>query len=211
MKQGDIVPKRSAGLLLYRRDERGLEVLLVHPGGPFWANKDLGSWTIPKGEYAPGEEPLHAARREFQEETGMAVDGDFLPLGVIRQAAGKLVSAWAHQGDLDPARLTSNLCSIEWPLHSGRTIEIPEVDRGAWFTIPEARRRILKSQQPVLDSFLLALDSVPPDRKPSVRDSPDRSSIDSGSIDSGPIDPGPIDPDSIDSGPIEPDPAERGI
>jgi predicted NUDIX family NTP pyrophosphohydrolase len=146
--------KRSAGLLMYRRQNSGLEVFLVHPGGPFWAKKDLGAWSIPKGEYSDGEDPLKAARREFTEETGFAARGDFLDLGTIRQAGGKLVSVWAIEGDCDPAQLRSNTCMIEWPPRSGRQIEIPEVDRGAWFGIEEAREKILKSQLPVVALLL---------------------------------------------------------
>lgn len=145
------MPKRSAGLLLYRRAARELEVFLVHPGGPFWVKKDLGAWSIPKGEYTDSEEPLTAARREFLEETGFIVDGEFLPLGTIQQASGKLVSAWAVEGDCDPEKLVSNFCEIEWPPRSKKKIEVPEVDRGAWFTLPEARKRILSTQQPILD------------------------------------------------------------
>ncbi len=145
------MPKQSAGLLLYRRKQRGTEVFLVHPGGPFWAKKNLGAWSIPKGEYSGDEEALAAARREFEEETGSAIDGDFMELGQIRQAGGKMVSAWAVQGDFDPAHLRSNLCKIEWPPRSGRSMEIPEVDRGAWFTLSEARDRILSGQRSFLD------------------------------------------------------------
>ena len=135
---------------MYRLQETRLEVFLVHPGGPFWARKDLGAWSIPKGEYT-SEDPLDAARREFAEETGLSPRGDFLPLGTIRQAGGKLVSAWAVEGDCDPAQIRSNLCTIEWPPKSGRKIEIPEVDRAGWFSLDEARERILKSQAPILD------------------------------------------------------------
>ena len=114
------MPKRSAGLLMYRRHNRQLEVLLVHPGGPFWAKKDLGAWSISKGEYVEGELPLEAAKREFQEETGFPAAGDFLELGTVQQASGKVVSAWAFEGDCDPSKLVSNLCQIEWPPRSGR-------------------------------------------------------------------------------------------
>ena len=145
------MPKQSAGLLLYRRKQHRVEVFLVHPGGPFWAKKDLGAWSIPKGEYAGDEEPLLAARREFHEETGCAINGEFIALGAIRQAGGKLVSAWAVEGDCDPANLRSNLCQVQWPPRSGRMIEIPEVDRGAWFSLREAHERILAGQQPFLD------------------------------------------------------------
>jgi predicted NUDIX family NTP pyrophosphohydrolase len=147
------MPKRSAGLLMYRRKDAGLEVFLVHPGGPFWAKKDLGAWSIPKGEYAGDESPFEAAKREFLEETGFqnAFDSDPIELGTIRQSGGKLVSVWTVEGDCDPAALTSNTCMIDWPPRSGRKLEIPEVDRGAWFAIDEARERILKSQLPALD------------------------------------------------------------
>jgi predicted NUDIX family NTP pyrophosphohydrolase len=146
--------KRSAGLLMYRRRNSTLEVFLVHPGGPFWAKKDLGAWSIPKGEYAEGEDPLEAARREFTEETGFTAEGDFLDLGTIRQAGGKLVSVWAIEGDCDPSQLRSNTCTIEWPPRSGRQLEIPEVDRAAWFPIDEVRERILQSQTAVIDLLL---------------------------------------------------------
>jgi predicted NUDIX family NTP pyrophosphohydrolase len=152
------MPKRSAGLLMYRLGEKTLEVFLVHPGGPFWEKKDLGAWSIPKGEYADGEDPLEAARREFTEETGFAAEGTFIDLGTIKQAGGKLVSVWAVEGDCDPANLRSNTCIIEWPPRSRRQIEIPEVDRAAWFTIDEARQRILQSQTPVIDLFLSHLE-----------------------------------------------------
>ena len=142
--------KQSAGLLLYRRNDV-LEVMLVHPGGPFWAKKDLGAWSIPKGEYAEGEDPLAAARREFEEETGFPAPDNAIALGELKQAGGKMVTAWAAEGDCDPARLVSNTCEIEWPPRSGRKIEIPEVDRAGWFTIDEAGEKILKSQQPFLD------------------------------------------------------------
>ncbi|MGA9764851.1 MAG: NUDIX domain-containing protein, partial [Rhodomicrobium sp.] len=131
--------KRSAGILLYKCTEGGLRVLLVHPGGPFWARKDEGAWSIPKGEYEPGEEPLAAAIREFAEETGMQPVGEFQPLGEIVQKSGKLVAAWACAGDFDPARLVSNSCEIEWPPRSGRRLSIPEADRADWFTLDEAR------------------------------------------------------------------------
>jgi predicted NUDIX family NTP pyrophosphohydrolase len=151
------MPKRSAGLLLYRRSTTGLEVFLVHPGGPFWEKKDLGAWSIPKGEYDGSEEALTAARREFEEETGFVVDGEFTELGTVRQMSGKLVSAWAIEGDCDPNDLISNHCEIEWPIRSGRMLSIPEVDRGAWFTPDEARERINPAQQPFLDALVQAV------------------------------------------------------
>ena len=143
--------KRSAGLLVYRRRQGELEVFLIHPGGPFWAKKDLGAWSIPKGEYLEGEEPLAAALREFQEETGFAVQADFIELGMVTQAGGKVVSAWACAGDFDASKLISNSCEIEWPPRTGRLITIPEVDRGEWFSIGEAQKRIWTSQQPFLE------------------------------------------------------------
>ncbi len=136
---------------MYRSHKGQLEVFLVHPGGPFWAKKDLGAWSISKGEYVEGELPLDAARREFEEETGFAAQGDFLELGTVQQAGGKVVSAWAFEGDCDPGKLVSNRCEIEWPPRSGRVMEIPEVDRGGWFPMDEAKERILKGQAPFLD------------------------------------------------------------
>jgi predicted NUDIX family NTP pyrophosphohydrolase len=147
------MPKRSAGLLMFRRTGAELEVFLVHPGGPFWAGKEAGAWTIPKGEYVEGEVPLAAARREFQEETGFEAAGEFIELGVVRQNSGKLVSGWAFEGDCDPQKLASNFCSIEWPPRSRKMIEIPEVDRGAWFTLSQAHDAMLKSQRPFLDAL----------------------------------------------------------
>jgi predicted NUDIX family NTP pyrophosphohydrolase len=143
--------KRSAGLLMYRRTGGKMEVFLVHPGGPFWAGKDAGAWTVPKGEYVEGEEPLDAAKREFSEETGFEAKGEFIDLGTVRQTSGKIVNAWAFEGDCDPGKLVSNTCEIEWPPRSGKRLEIPEVDRGAWFSLAEARERLLKSQLGFLD------------------------------------------------------------
>jgi predicted NUDIX family NTP pyrophosphohydrolase len=143
--------KQSAGLLMYRRSEGGLEVFLVHPGGPFWAKKNEGSWTIPKGEYLDDEQPLAAARREFTEETGFTAHPPFLELGSIRQKSGKTVLAWAFEGDGDPALLVSNTCEIEWPPRSGEQMTIPEIDRGAWFTPTDARRFLREEQHAFLD------------------------------------------------------------
>jgi predicted NUDIX family NTP pyrophosphohydrolase len=145
--------KTSAGLLLYRRAAAGLQVLLVHPGGPFWQRKDLGAWSIPKGEVTPGEEPLAAARREFREETGFEVSGPVVPLGHLRQPGGKTVHAWAMDGDADPGTLRSNTFSLEWPRGSGNVQAFPEVDRAEWFDLPEARRRILPGQAAFLDAL----------------------------------------------------------
>ncbi|HZP20023.1 MAG TPA: NUDIX domain-containing protein [Bauldia sp.] len=145
------MPVQSAGLLLYRLTPGGPEVFLVHPGGPFWAKKDAGAWSIPKGVCGPGEDPLAAARREFREETGVAPpEGPFLPLGSFRQPGGKVVTAFAAQGDLDPTKLTSNMFDLEWPPKSGRIARFPEVDRGAWFGLKEAEIRLLKGQTPIL-------------------------------------------------------------
>jgi predicted NUDIX family NTP pyrophosphohydrolase len=145
------MPKHSAGLLMYRRRNQELEVFLVHPGGPFWAKKDLGAWSIPKGELSPEEETLEVAKREFHEETGFVAVGPFLELGEVKQAGGKIVAVWAFKGDCDPAQLHSNTFLLDWPPRSGRRIEVAEVDRGGWFTIEAARERLLKGQLPFLD------------------------------------------------------------
>jgi predicted NUDIX family NTP pyrophosphohydrolase len=145
--------KTSAGLLLYRDAAGRLEVLLVHPGGPFWAKKDAGAWSIPKGEIGEGEDPLAAAKREFEEETGARPTGEAVALESRRQAGGKLVHAWAMRGDLDPGAVKSTTFSLEWPPRSGRRQEFPEVDRAAWFTLDEARKKILKGQAPFLDDL----------------------------------------------------------
>jgi predicted NUDIX family NTP pyrophosphohydrolase len=146
------MPERSAGILLYRRGGDGLEVLLVHPGGPFFARRDDGAWSIPKGLYEDGEEPLAAARREFAEELGSPCpDGEALELGEIRQKNGKRVTAWAVEGDLDAGAITSNTFEIEWPPRSGRRQEFPEVDRAAWFGLAAARTKILAAQAAFLD------------------------------------------------------------
>jgi predicted NUDIX family NTP pyrophosphohydrolase len=141
----------SAGILMYRGTTRSLEVLLVHPGGPFWRNKDDGAWSIPKGEIDAGEDPEDVARREFMEELGSAPAGSFRPLGEIRQRGGKRVHAFAARGDLDVSSVASNTFEIEWPPKSGRTQTFPEVDRAEWFTLPVARTKILKGQLPLLD------------------------------------------------------------
>jgi predicted NUDIX family NTP pyrophosphohydrolase len=149
------MPQRSAGLMLYRRRQGGIEVLLVHPGGPFWARKDEAAWSIPKGEFGPGEDPLVAARREFAEETGGSPPaGEAAPLGSFRQSSGKIVEAWAVEGDFDPAGLVSNAFTMEWPRRSGRMREFPEVDRAGWFTPEEAMRKLTKGQRPILAALL---------------------------------------------------------
>jgi predicted NUDIX family NTP pyrophosphohydrolase len=155
------MPKTAAGLLLYRRGPSGVEVLLAHPGGPFWARKDLGAWTIPKGEIDPGEAPVSAARREFREEIGLDVIGPLAPLGQIKQPGGKVVRIWIAEGDFDPAQLASNTFEMEWPKGSGRMRSFPEVDRASWFDLAEARRRILPGQAPFLDALVGALGNDP--------------------------------------------------
>jgi predicted NUDIX family NTP pyrophosphohydrolase len=144
------VAKTSAGVLLYRRRPAGLEVMLVHPGGPFWAKKDLGAWSIPKGLMNEGEDRLAAAKREFLEETGMAIEGECLDLGQHKQPGGKTIAAFAQEGDFDPAALKSNAFSIEWPPHSGRTAEFPEVDKAGWFTLDEAMEKATRGQKPII-------------------------------------------------------------
>ncbi len=143
---------------MYRR-KNDLEVFLVHPGGPFWRKKDLGAWSIPKGEYSESDNPLEAAIREFHEETGFTANGDFLSLGTVKQTGGKLVTAWAVEGDCDPAKLRSNTVPVHWPPRSNRLLQVPEVDRGEWFPIEEARVRLLKSQLPFLERLRQQLGS----------------------------------------------------
>ncbi len=148
----------SAGILLYRIGDDGPEVLLVHPGGPFWARKDAGAWSIPKGEYGDDEEPLSAARREFEEELGSALPaGEPLHLGEIRQRSGKRVSAWAQAGELDVNTVASNTFELEWPPRSGRMREFPEVDRAEWFPLAQAREQINPAQAELLDRLAAAL------------------------------------------------------
>ena len=141
------MPKTSAGLLMFRLKNGAVEVFLVHPGGPFWAKKDDGAWSIPKGELSAGEEPLAAAQREFAEETGCRATGPFISLSPVTQRSGKLVHAWAAAGDCDPARLRSNLFSLEWPPKSGKRQEYPEVDRAEWFFVPVALQKIVPGQR----------------------------------------------------------------
>jgi predicted NUDIX family NTP pyrophosphohydrolase len=145
--------ERSAGILLYRRCAGALEILLVHPGGPFWRNKDAGAWMIPKGLIDPDEDPSAAALREFEEELGVRPAGQPEPLCRIRQKGGKWVEAFALEGDLDPDAIVSNSFPLEWPPRSGRIQPFPEVDRAGWFTLPEARLKILPSQAPILDAI----------------------------------------------------------
>ena len=145
--------KKSAGLLLYRQPDKSVEVFLVHPGGPFWIRKDDGAWSIPKGEFADGEDTLEAAKREFKEETGFDVEGEFEAMLPIKQSGGKLVYAWAVQGDMDASAIRSNSFSMEWPPGSGQIQDFPEVDRGSWFDLNSAKRKILKSQLEFLEQL----------------------------------------------------------
>lgn len=144
---------RSAGLLMFRRKGDAVEVLLAHPGGPFWSRRDAAAWTLPKGEIGPGEEALAAARREFAEETGFASAPPFVPLGELKQKSGKRISAWAFEGDADPARLVSNEFEMEWPPRSGRTRRFPEIDRVEWFGLDAARAKLIAGQAPFIDAL----------------------------------------------------------
>ncbi|MBN1786057.1 MAG: NUDIX domain-containing protein [Candidatus Methanofastidiosa archaeon] len=147
---------QSAGILLFRHGEKGLQVMLVHPGGPFWARKDAGSWSIPKGLIEEGENLLDAAKREFKEETGFAVDGDFIKLGELEQPSKKVVHAWALEGDLEESKVKSNTFSLEWPKGSGNLSEFPEVDKACWFDAKEAKKKILRGQA----SFIEKLEKI---------------------------------------------------
>jgi predicted NUDIX family NTP pyrophosphohydrolase len=140
------MPKRSAGILVYRFNKEALEVFLVHPGGPYWAGKDNGAWSIPKGMIAPGEEPLEAAKRELSEETGLSPEGEFRPLTPLKQPSGKIIDAWAVEGDADPLAVRSNTFSMEWPPKSGKMEEYPEVDRAGWFELKYAKEKIIGGQ-----------------------------------------------------------------
>jgi predicted NUDIX family NTP pyrophosphohydrolase len=149
------VAKRSAGILLYRYTDGAPEVLLVHPGGPYWARKDAGAWSIPKGEYEDGEDPQSCALREFEEETGVELPPGELPeLGSVKQKSGKVVTAWAAEGDLDADAVASNTFTMEWPPRSGRTAEFPEIDRAGWFEIETAREKLVPAQTEFLDRLL---------------------------------------------------------
>lgn len=152
------MPKRSAGILLYRKINNLFQFFLVHPGGPFFKNKDLGVWSIPKGEYLDDEEPLTAAKREFLEETSQAVDGNFIPLDPVILKSGKIVHAWALEGNIDAATITSNFFEMEWPPKSGRMQSFPEIDRGGWFDADEARTKINEAQVRLIEDFLIKTD-----------------------------------------------------
>jgi predicted NUDIX family NTP pyrophosphohydrolase len=151
--------KNSAGILLYRYRGENLQVLLVHLGGPYWANKDLAAWSIPKGLCEADEDFLQTARREFEEETGFAVDGDFISLGKLKQTSSKLIHAWALEGELDADKIKSNTFTMEWPRNSGRIQEYPEVDKGAWYDLETVRLKIFKEQLPFLDQLTRTLKS----------------------------------------------------
>ena len=145
--------KESAGLLLFRRRATDMEVLLVHPGGPFWAKKDQGAWTIPKGEIGPQEDPLEAALRETNEELGVTIEGDFIPLAPVRQKSGKIIHAWAVEGDFEITDLRSNTFEMEWPPKSGELKSFPEIDKAAWYDLVQARVKINPGQKPLLDEL----------------------------------------------------------
>lgn len=151
------VKRISAGILLYRFKKDSLEIFLVHPGGPFWSNKDAGAWMIPKGELAEGEEPLQAAKREFEEETGKSLSGAFIELTPVVQKAGKMVYAWALEGDIDAEKITCNNFKVEWPPKSGHWKSYPEVDKAAWFTVGAAKEKINPAQIALIDELLLYL------------------------------------------------------
>jgi predicted NUDIX family NTP pyrophosphohydrolase len=146
--------KQSAGILVYRKTKKGLEVFLGHPGGPFYAKKDVGVWSLPKGEFDEDEEPLIAAKREFEEETGEKIDGNFITLRPVKYKSGKIVHAWAVEGDIDPTDLKSNFFKLEWPPKSGKFIDVPEIDRCEWFTLEKAKEKILPALLPLLNELI---------------------------------------------------------
>jgi predicted NUDIX family NTP pyrophosphohydrolase len=145
--------RNSAGILMYRRRQGIVEVLLAHPGGPFWAKKDLGAWSIPKGEFEPDEVPLDAAKREFEEETSLSVTGEFIPLTPIKQSGGKIVHIWAVEGDCDASAIKSNTFMIEWPPRSGRQQAFPEIDRAEWFSLDDAKEKVTKGQRGFIEEL----------------------------------------------------------
>ena len=152
--------KQSAGLLLFRLKNKLSELFLVHPGGPFWKNKDAGAWSIPKGEHAGDEDALEAAKREFFEETGMRFEGEFIELAPIKQAGGKTIYAWALEADLDPGEIKSNEFEMEWPPRSGKKQSFPEIDRGAWFLVDKAKEKINKGQVGLIEDLLRRLNTI---------------------------------------------------
>jgi predicted NUDIX family NTP pyrophosphohydrolase len=153
------MPKTSAGILVYKNIQDGIAILLVHPGGPFWAKKDLNSWSVPKGEFNEPEDPFDAAKREFSEETGYLPEGEFIRLETVKQPGGKIVHTWAVKGDFDVSVLKSNQFSIEWPPKSGKFKEFPEIDRAEWFTVETAKMKIIKGQIPIIESLEMILEN----------------------------------------------------
>lgn len=149
--------KKSAGILIYKKVKDQLQVMLVHPGGPFWKNKDAGAWSIPKGEFNDNEEPLDAAKREFEEETGLTVSGKFLPLTPVKQKSGKLIYAWAVEEDIDVSSFKSNLFEMEWPPRSGKMKCFPEIDEACWFAVEEAKGKIIKGQFSFIEELISLL------------------------------------------------------
>lgn len=152
--------KQSAGILLYRKIKKEVEVFLVHPGGPFWKNKDAGSWSIPKGEFTEGEDPLDAAKREFKEETGITCEGKFVELSPVKLKSGKMIFAWALEKEIDPGLVKSNYFEIEWPPKSGKKSSFPEIDKGSWFSAGEAKQKINEAQCSLIDELLSKIASV---------------------------------------------------
>lgn len=144
------MPQQSAGIVLYRIQNNSIQVFLVHPGGPYWSKKDEGAWSIPKGEFNENEEPLAAAKREFQEETGIKIAGEFIQLNPVKQKGGKMVYAWAVEGDIDPAKIKSNSFEIEWPPRSGKMKSFPEIDKAAWFQLNDAQKKIIEAQSTLI-------------------------------------------------------------
>ena len=145
--------KKSAGILLYRFHNNCIEILLVHPGGPYWAKKDAGAWSIPKGEFEENEDPLNAATREMKEETGVTISGEFIELTPVKQKSRKLIYAWGVQGNINPEELTSNTFEIEWPPRSGKKKSFPEIDKAAWFKPEEAKKKIIEGQIPLIEEI----------------------------------------------------------
>lgn len=152
--------KQSAGILLYRKIKKETQVFLVHPGGPFWKNKEEGAWSIPKGEFATDEDPLDAAKREFNEETGLSCDGDFIELSQVRLKSGKIILAWALEKDIDPEQVKSNFFEMEWPPRSGKKSSFPEIDKAGWFSPAEAKQKINAAQSAFIDELLAKMGSA---------------------------------------------------
>lgn len=165
--------KQSAGILLYRMTDGILEVLLVHPGGPLWAKKDVGAWSIPKGEFDETEDPFEAALREYREEVGQAINGKMIQLSPIKQKSGKVVYAWAAEGNIDPKSIKSNTFELEWPPRSGKKQRVPEIDKAEWFSVPTAKTKINKSQSALIDELITRLNLSPS----QIRDKPNKGSV----------------------------------